>query len=93
MRARFHVDADHRFAQGAQVFDAGVAKVEAVLVFILWVKGVVALAASGVGLDWVLYFYVDVGMDFKRMHGDSPSVQSALRMPVWNRFARCSETT
>jgi hypothetical protein len=46
MRAWFHVNADYRFAERAQVLDAGVAQIQAVLVFVLWVKGVVALAAG-----------------------------------------------
>ena len=46
MRAWFHVNADYRFAERAQVIDAGVAQIQAVLVFVLRVKGVVALAAS-----------------------------------------------
>jgi hypothetical protein len=67
-RSRLYVDADDRFAQGAQGFEAGVAEFEAELVFAFCVEGVVAFVASGVGRALALFPAVNIWMEFERVH-------------------------
>jgi hypothetical protein len=73
LRPRFYVNTDHRFAQGAQGFEAGVAEFQAELVFAFCVERVVAFVAGGVCRTLALFFYVDFWMDFERVHKTSPA--------------------
>jgi hypothetical protein len=68
LRARFHVDADYRFAQRAQGFEAGVTEFETELVLALCLKRVVALITGGVRRALALFSYMDFWMDFERDH-------------------------
>ena len=75
------MNADDRFAQGAQSFKAGVAEFEAELVFTFCVEGVVAFVASGVGRALALFRDVDFWMDLERVHNFSPQGVGARALP------------
>jgi hypothetical protein len=75
------MNADDRFAQGAQGFEAGIAEFEAELVFAFCVEGVVAFVASGEGWAMALFRYVNFWMDFERVHKISPGRVGARALP------------
>jgi hypothetical protein len=87
------VDADDRFPQGAQGFEAGVAEFEAELVFAFCLEGVVAFVASGVGRALALFSYMNFWMDFKRVHKFSPASIEACAVPDWDICLGCRERT
>jgi hypothetical protein len=65
-RARpwLYVHADDRFVQRAQIFKAGVAKLQAQLVFALGVKRPVAFVAGGIRRPLLLFFDMNLWMSF-----------------------------
>jgi hypothetical protein len=87
------VDADDRLAQGTQGFETGVAEFEAELVFAFCVEGVVALVASGAGWALALFSYVNIWMDFERVHKISPAGIGACAVPDWDICLGCKERT
>ena len=91
--ARLYVNADDRFAQRAQGFEAGVAEFEAELVFTFCVESALALVAGGIGWTLVLFSYVDVRMDLERAHNLSPLRIGARAMPDWDNSLDCWEKT
>ena len=80
------MNADDRFTQGAQGFETGVAELEAELVFVFCVKGVVAFVARGVGRTLALFPDVDFWMDFERVHKFSPQRVGARCLPDWDEL-------
>jgi hypothetical protein len=66
------VNADHRLAQRAQRFEAGVTEFEAKLVFAFRVESVVAFVAGGERRALALFSHVNFRMDLKRVHKIPP---------------------
>ena len=62
------MNADHRFAQRAQGFEAGVAKIEAELIFALCMEGTATFTTGGVRRALALLPDVNFWMDFERIH-------------------------
>ena len=75
------MNADDRFAQGAQGFETGVAEFEAELVFTFCVEGVMAFVACGVRRALALFPDVDFRMDFERVHKFFPRGVGARALP------------
>jgi hypothetical protein len=93
LRPRLYANADHRLAQRAQSFEAGVTEFEAKLVFTSRVEGVMAFVAGGV--RWALALFLDVNfwMDLKRVHNFSPVSIGASEMQDWGICLGCRERT
>jgi len=68
----FDVNAYHRFAEVAQRVKAGVAQLQAELVFALGMEAAVALVAGAIFRTLALFAGVHFGMDFERDHNISP---------------------
>jgi len=93
MRPRLDVNADHGFTQRAQSFEAGVAELEAELVFAFCVESAVAFVAGGVRRALALFSHVDFRMDFERVHNIPPTSIGACRLPEWDICLGCRERT
>jgi hypothetical protein len=72
MRTRLYVNADHRLAERAQGFEAGVAEFETQLVFAFCLERVMAFVAGGVRRALALLSDVNFWMDYKRVHEIPP---------------------
>ena len=92
-RSCLYVDTDDRLAERTQGFEAGIAEFEAELVFAFCVEGVVALVASRVWRTLPLFSYLNIWMDFERVHDFSPVSIGACAVPDWDICLGCRERT
>lgn len=72
MRAHLDMNADDRLAEMAGGVKAGVAEIEAELIFTLGAEAAVAFVAGGIFRVLVLFANVNSGMDFERDHCKLP---------------------
>jgi hypothetical protein len=79
MRTNLHVNADHRFADVACGIEAGIAQLQAELVFGLGAETTMAFEAGGEIRVLVLLANVNFGMNFQSDHCKSPSENKGKR--------------
>jgi len=72
MRTRLYVNADHRLAERAQGFEAGIAEFETQLVFAFCLERVMAFVAGGVRRALALFSDVNFWMGYKRFMKSPP---------------------
>jgi hypothetical protein len=81
------VDADDGFAMLAQGVEAGIAQLQAQLVFALRSKTPMALVAGGKSRALAQFASVNFGMNFQRNHETLPEVLMARRVPRLRNWA------
>lgn len=70
--ANFHVDVHHRLADMPGGVEAGIAQLQAKLVFAFCVEAAMAFETGGVRRPLELLAYVNFGMNLGSDHGSSP---------------------
>jgi hypothetical protein len=87
------MNADQRFAQRTQRFEAGITKLEAELIFAFCMEGAATFATSGVRGSLALFPVVNFWMDFEHLHILSPLEKGARDRPDWDNSLDCKEKT